>query len=100
MAETMSNIVNLIQLAIMLFKGENYKSWSIKMSTLFKSQCLWDLVDKGAPHPNAQENQRKDTRALFFIQQAIRDTISSKISAATTFKEAWTTSDGHQIARP
>ncbi|XP_078159294.1 uncharacterized protein LOC144554817 [Carex rostrata] len=62
------------------------------MMTLFKSHGLWDLVNNGPPNrdPNQQENQKKDARALFFIQQAVHDTIFLKIAAATNAKEAWT----------
>ena len=62
------------------------------MSTLFKSHGLWDLIEKGVPNPdpNPQETMKKDARALFFIQQAVHDTIFSKIAAATNAKEAWT----------
>ncbi|XP_078149674.1 uncharacterized protein LOC144544991 [Carex rostrata] len=93
MAETLGNTVNVTQPTIPLFKGENYEFWSIKMKTLFKSHGLWDLVETGVPTegPNLQENQRKDARALFFMQQSVHDTIFSKIAAATTSKEAWTT---------
>src|SRR5664279_2031886 len=93
MAENGNNTVNVTQPAIPLFKGENYEFWSIKMSTLFKSHGLWDLIANGVPDPdpNPQENQKKDARALFFIQQAVHDTIFSKIAAATNAKEAWTT---------
>jgi len=82
MADSSSTTVNVTQPAIPLFKGENYAFWSIKMTTLFKSHGLWDLVDKGAPDPdpNQQENQKKDARALFFIQQAVHDTIFPKIA--------------------
>ena len=63
------------------------------MSTLFKSHGLWDLIEKGIPNPdpNPQEIMKKDARALFFIQQAVHDTILSKITIATNTKKAWTT---------
>ncbi|KAJ1704767.1 hypothetical protein LUZ63_004546 [Rhynchospora breviuscula] len=73
-----------------MFKGENYEFWSIKMATLFKSQGLWDLVDKGTTATDA-ETQKKDAKALFFLQQAIHESIFSKIAAATSAKQAWTT---------
>ncbi|WKA06410.1 hypothetical protein VitviT2T_024309 [Vitis vinifera] len=65
------------------------------MKTLFKSQDLWDLVENGYPYPDEEarlkENTKKDSKALFFIQQAVHESIFSKIAAATTAKEAWTT---------
>ncbi|PKU84496.1 hypothetical protein MA16_Dca003009 [Dendrobium catenatum] len=53
------------------------------MKTLFKSQDLWDLV------VNGNDNKKKDSKALFFIQQAMDDSVFSRISMAETSKEAW-----------
>lgn len=62
---------------------------------MFKSQDLWDLVESGYANPNEEnrlkENKKKDANALFFIQRAVYDTIFSRISIATTTKEAWET---------
>ncbi|KAH0657479.1 hypothetical protein KY289_026227 [Solanum tuberosum] len=67
------------QQLIPIFNGEKYEFWSIKMKTLFKSQELWDLVEKGyAEEDEAQrlrENKKKDSKALFYIQQAMHDSI-------------------------
>ncbi|XP_058008474.1 uncharacterized protein LOC131182952 [Hevea brasiliensis] len=45
------------------------------MKTLFKSQDLWDLVKNGFADPDEEarlrENKKKDSKALFFIQQAV-----------------------------
>ncbi|KAJ4817458.1 polyprotein [Rhynchospora pubera] len=90
MAETGSNTVNVTQSSVPLFKGENFEFWSIKMATLFKSQGLWDLVDKGTTATDA-ETQKKDAKALFFLQQAVHESIFSKIAAATSANQAWTT---------
>lgn len=43
------------------------------MKTLFKSKDLWDLVENGYAEASTyetcqKENQKKDTKALFFIQ--------------------------------
>ena len=64
------------------------------MKTLFKSQDLWDLVENGYSEPDddearLKENKKKDSKALFFIQQAIQENICSRIIGATTSKEAW-----------
>ena len=65
------------------------------MKTLFRSQELWDLVENGYADPDDEtrlrENKKKDSKALFFIQQAVHESIFSKIAAATTAKEAWIT---------
>ena len=77
-----------------VFKGENYEYWSIKMKTLFKSQDLWDLVENGYHDPDEEarlkENKKKDAKALFFLQQAMHETLFSIIAATTTSKQAWT----------
>ena len=63
------------------------------MSTLFKSQDLWDLVETGYTEEDddtrMKENRRKDSKALFFLQQAVHETIFSRIAAAKTAKQAW-----------
>ncbi|KAI3507208.1 hypothetical protein L1887_22073 [Cichorium endivia] len=65
------------------------------MKTLFKSQDLWEFVEKGyvegsGDEARQKENQKKDAKALFFIQQAIDEAIFPRIAAAVTSKEAWT----------
>lgn len=65
------------------------------MKTLFKSQDLWDLVQNGYHNLDEEgrlrENKKRDSKALFFIQQAVHESIFSKISTVNTTKEAWTT---------
>ena len=78
---------------IPIFKGEGYELWSIRMKTLLKSQDLWDLVERGFTDPDEEsrlwENKKKYSKALVIIQQAVHDCIFSRISAATTSKQAW-----------
>ena len=89
------NVVSISQPSIPVFKGDCYEFWSIKMKTLFKSQELWDLVETGYDDPDEEgrlkENKKKDNKALFFIQQAVHESIFSKIAAVTTAREAWLT---------
>ncbi|KAL4273024.1 hypothetical protein GQ457_13G009660 [Hibiscus cannabinus] len=91
--ETNGNVVNVSQLSIPVFNGGSYEFWSIKMKTLFKSQDLWDLVENGYTEPDEEarlkENKKKDSKALFFIQQAVHETVFLKTAAANTAKEAW-----------
>ena len=70
---------------------ENYDFWKIKMTTVFKSQGLWDLVDKGTPDPNPNpgETNKRDAKALMLIQQGMDDSIFPKIASCSTAKEAW-----------
>ena len=81
-----------------IFNGEKYEWWSIKMKTLLRSQELWDLVEHGFAdvlEPTIEEKERlretkkNDAKALFIIQQAVHETIFSRIAAATTSKQAW-----------
>ncbi|XP_074585493.1 uncharacterized protein LOC141841246 [Curcuma longa] len=71
---------------IPIFKGECYEFWSIKMKTLFRSQDLWDLVEKGfddedADESRLKENRKKDSKALFILQQAKEFQGSSRVIA-------------------
>ncbi|XP_074347617.1 uncharacterized protein LOC141686482 [Apium graveolens] len=55
---------------------------------------LWDLVEKGyldrdSDASRLRENKKKDVKALFFIQQAMHETIFSRIVSAAKAKEAW-----------
>ena len=92
--------VHPLQPSIPIFQGSNYDVWSTKMKTLFLSQELWDLVEKGnikdgVRAETLRDLRKKDAKALFFIQQAMDDVIFRRISAATRSKEAW---DGLNIA--
>ena len=77
--------------------GEKYGFCSIKMKTLFKSQEVWELVEEGfvdlagsdEKAEKLKEIKKKDAKALFLIQQAVHDTIFSRIAAATTSSQAW-----------
>lgn len=61
------------------------------MKTLFKSQDLWDLIETGFTGPDeeqqSKENRKKDAMALFFLQQAIHETMVSRIAAVITSRQ-------------
>ena len=66
------------------------------MSTLFKSQELWELVENGfednqpeEPDQQLKDKRKKDSKALFMIQSALDDEIFPRIAAATTSHKAW-----------
>ncbi|GJU61667.1 hypothetical protein Tco_1243502 [Tanacetum coccineum] len=64
------------------------------MKTLFKSQDLWDIVDTGVTSGSGddaqkKENVKRDAKALFFIQQAMDNSIFLRIAAASTANQAW-----------
>ena len=60
---------NTSQPKIPIFNGKNYDVWSVKVRTLFCSQDLWDLVEKGFVEPKdhtayqALSQNRKKRRA-------------------------------------
>ena len=65
------------------------------MKTLFKSQDLWEFIEDGYADPDdaarLKENKKRDSKALFFIQQAVHEDIFPRIMTATTTREAWQT---------
>jgi hypothetical protein len=76
------------------------------MKTIFCSQELWELVENGFPDPTDQvafntlsqaernklkENRKKDSKALYFIQTMIGDSIFPRIVATTKSRQAWET---------
>ena len=76
------------------------------MKTFFRSQDLWDIIEEGFTIPEdtstlivaqkkeLKENKQNDSRALFALQQAVDDTIFSRIISATSAKQAWNTIQG------
>ena len=67
------------------------------MKTLLRSQKLWDLVEHEfvdvlestiEEKERLREIKKNDVKALFIIQQALHETIFSRIAAATTSKQA------------
>ncbi|GJT92096.1 hypothetical protein Tco_1080941 [Tanacetum coccineum] len=88
---TSNSSVNVSQPQIPVFKGDSYEFWSIKMKTLFRSQDLWDLVDKGCADSTSEEttnmeNQKRDAKALVLrFCQAMRaygDKVADEIVVA------------------
>ncbi|KAE8650579.1 hypothetical protein Csa_010963 [Cucumis sativus] len=87
------NAMGTTQPLILIFKGEGYEFWSMRMKTLLRSQDLWDLVEHNYADPDDEgklrEKRRKDSKALVIIQQAVHDSGFSRIGTTTTSKEAW-----------
>jgi len=86
------------------FEGENYDCWIIAMKALSSSQDTWNLVENGfAKAADAitynvltqekndllRDSRKKDSKAFFYIFQAMHEFIFAKISAATKSKRAW-----------
>lgn len=92
---------SMAQSMIPVFAGENYDMWKIKMRTLLLSQGLWDVVENGYTEYAADqvftpeqkktlaEDQMRDARALFLIQQGVAESLFPRIIGATKSKEAW-----------
>ncbi|XP_062088349.1 uncharacterized protein LOC133794923 [Humulus lupulus] len=71
--------------------------------TYFRSQNLWKIVEVGFTIPEdtlslsenqkkaLEENQQKDSQALFCLQQAMTDDIFPRIMGVSVAKEAWDT---------
>ena len=88
------------------FNGKNYDYQEITMRALFASQDLWELVENGFDKP-ADENEfddltqaekdllksdtKKDLKALFYLYQAVHESVFPRIAAAKRSKDAWDT---------
>ncbi|XP_039119388.1 uncharacterized protein LOC120255681 [Dioscorea cayenensis subsp. rotundata] len=85
--------VSLSQPCVPVFKGEDYGRWRLRMKTVFRSQELWELVEKGVPEGEdevkARESKKKDAKALCLIQQAVDGPILDRIEEAETAHDAW-----------
>lgn len=83
------------------FSGENFEIWSVKMKTFLKSQDLWQIVKIGYIQPfsisrltyaeeyQLRENQKKDAKALSYLQQGVSDDVFPRIIGVTKAKQAW-----------
>ncbi|KAB2600103.1 hypothetical protein D8674_010374 [Pyrus ussuriensis x Pyrus communis] len=92
------------ELKALVFDGENYDFWRIRMTTIFKSYDLWDMVQYGNELPEMEvdaleedltETQLKrlkqyrmeDARALGIIQGVVSNTIFLRIANEESAKE-------------
>ena len=88
------------------FNGNNYYYWAITMRALFSSQGLWDFFEDGFDEPVDEQafnaltqaendllktNRKKDSKALFYLHQAIHESVFPRIAAAKRSKDAWDT---------
>lgn len=82
-----------VQPPLPMFKGAGYERWSTKMKTLFRSQGIWKVIEKGVltsgEASQIEESQKDDARALYLIQQAVDDSIFDRIAGVSSAKEAW-----------
>eukprot|EP00253_Pinus_taeda_P003326 PITA_03326 len=88
------------------FNGKNYEYWAITMRALFASQDLWEFVEDGFEEPTDEDefnnltqaekellksNKKKDSKALYFLYQAVHESVFPRIEAAKRSKETWQT---------
>ena len=88
------------------FTGNNYEYWSLTMKALFRGQYVWEIVQHGYAEPAdmttynnltqahkdaLREHRKRDGKALFFIHQAMHESILPRIAAKTNAKQAWDT---------
>jgi len=74
------------------------------MKTLFASQDLWELVEYGFEEPTNEEEfnsltqvekellksyRKNDSKSLYFLYQAVHESVFPRITAPKTSKEAW-----------
>ena len=92
---------SIAQPQIPIFSGKNYEFWAIQMKTLFCSQGIWDLIEKGFNEPQdestltqdendkLQDNKKKDAKVSFLIQQSLDESIFPKVCAPKKSEIAW-----------
>ena len=74
------------------------------MKDLFKGQDLWEIVQHGYAEPVdmtaynnltqaekdvLREQRKKDGKSMFFIHQAMHETILPRVATTITAKQAW-----------
>ena len=89
-----------------IFLGNNYEYWSLTMKALFRGQDVWEIVQHGYVEPIDQasynnltqdekyvvrEQRKKDGKVMFYIHQAMHESILPRVAIAKTAKEAWDT---------
>ncbi|CAN6718022.1 unnamed protein product [Malus baccata var. baccata] len=89
-----------------IFDGENYDFWRIRMTTIFKSYDLWDMVQYRYELPEMEvdaleedltetqlktlkQNRMEDARALGIIQGAVSNTIFLRIANEESANGSW-----------
>ena len=86
---------------IPFFKGENYRSWAIRMQSYLKALSVWEVVESDiVPNPLPQnptlvqikkheKELAKKPKALTCIHSAVSEEIFTSIIACESPKEAW-----------
>ena len=89
-----------------IFTGKNYVYWSLIMKALFIGQDVWEIVQHGYAEPTnmttyksltqdekdvLREQRKKDGKYMFYIHQAMYESILPRVVATKNAKEAWDT---------
>ena len=89
-----------------IFTGKNYGYWSLTMKVLFRGQDVWKIVQHGyveladmTAYNNLthvekdvlREQRKKDGKALFYIHQAMHESILRRVASITNAKKVWDT---------
>ena len=61
-SRSMASNVSYVQPQIPLLTGKNYDTWAIKMKTLFRSQGLTNIVEKGFEEPSDESDLNDQQR--------------------------------------
>ena len=84
-----------------IFTGKNYEYWSLTMKALFRGQDVWEIVQYGYAEPAnmttysnltqaekdvLREQRKKDGKALFYIHQAMHESILPRVVAKTMLR--------------
>ena len=95
MASTSGSLQNPI------FTGKNYEYWSLTMKDLFRGQDVWEIVQHGYAKPAdmtaynnltqaekdvLREHRKKHGKALFYIHQAMHESILPRIATKNNAK--------------
>ena len=104
MASTFAS--NLSSLQTPIFIGKNYEYWSLTMKDLLIGQNVWETVQNGYVEPAYQttynnlteaekdvmrEQRKKDGKTMFYIHQAMHESIHLRVEVAITTEQAWDT---------
>lgn len=83
------------QTNVPFFNGEHFNLWTLMMKTMFRSRDLWNLIEikfsEEEDGNRLNESMKKDTKALYLIQQTFDPKIFIRISEVKTAKETWQT---------
>ena len=89
-----------------IFTGKNYEYWSLTMKALFRGENVWEIVQHGYVEPTdmtaynnltqaekdvLREQRKKYGKALFYIHQAMHESILPRVVAKINANQAWDT---------